>query len=189
MSARHPPAFPAHGRVCASAPLAAPPPTPGHPAPRGSGMPRRRLRSRSGSESGDAEARAAADASDADRGKPPTRRPRLSACDFHSRWISPPSAALPGRIFLSRKTGVMIRGPGSPGLGRAYLPKTKPPPPTAALVTPVQTSAPPKALLRISDGRLTCGTQRVLLCWRQTRLHNLLCPFHLNAPISPSSKS
>lgn len=188
MSARHPPAFPAHGRVCASAPLAAPLPAPGHPAPRGSGMPRRRLRSRSGSESGDAEARAATDASDADRGKPPTLRPRLSACDFHSRWISPPSAALPGRIFLSRKTGVMIRGPGSPGLGRAYLPKTKPPP-TAALVTPVETSAPPKALLRISDGRLTCGTQRVLLCWRQTRLHNLLCPFHLNALIPPSSKS
>ncbi|XP_032173803.1 mitogen-activated protein kinase kinase kinase 1-like isoform X2 [Mustela erminea] len=43
-----------------------------------------------------AQGRATGDASEADRGKPPPRPARLSACDFHSCWISPPWAALPG---------------------------------------------------------------------------------------------
>lgn len=42
-------------------------------------------------------------AADADPGKPPP----LSTCDFHSPWISPVSALL-GRIFFSRKSGVVV---------------------------------------------------------------------------------
>lgn len=43
----------------------------------------------------------------------PPRRARLSACDFHSPWISPLLAALPGRIFLAQKSEVRVTtGPG-----------------------------------------------------------------------------
>lgn len=82
----------------------------------------------------------------------------LSACRSRSPWISPPRAALPGRIILSGKPGL---GGSGPWVGGASPSPSNPSLPAAALVIaveiPVPPPPPPPALLSICDGQLTWG--------------------------------